>query len=169
MVDASPSRSANEPLFTVSHAEIDSNTCTTLLEYLQRAAKGAICSSPEIGSFKKVDGNDLWWCSDFESECSLVELCGMLFRLIERRGSNQTLSSQEIIMIKRREPIAKTEGGDDDYLFEAEEVQESPDKAYLDTTGNSINGPDQVRSIQLAHRLVPLITDFQPLCPAPLP
>ena len=155
MVDVSPSRSANEPLFTVSHAEIDSSTCTTLLEYLQRAAIGAICSSLDHGSFKK-DGNDSWWSCDFESACSLAELCEMLFGLIERRGSNQTLNSHEILM--RREPIVKTEGGDDDDLFETEEVQESPDKAYLDTTGNSSNGSDQVRSTQLAHRLVPLRT-----------
>ena len=54
--------------------------------------------------------------------------------------------------------MVKTEGGENDYLFDAEEVQESPDKAYLDTTGNSSNGSDQVRGIQLAHRLVPLRT-----------
>ena len=143
MVDVSPPRSANEPLFTVSHAKIDSSTCTTLLEYLQRAAIGAICYSPDHGSFKKVDGNDSWWSCDFASTCSLEELREMLFGLIERRGSNQTLNSKEIIMTKRCKTMVKTEGGDDDYLFGAEEVQESPDKAYLDTTGNISNAAEE--------------------------
>ena len=67
----------------------------------------------------------------------------MLFGLIERRGSNQTLNSKEIIMTKRCKTMVKTEGGDDDYLFGAEEVQESPDKAYLDTTGNISNAAEE--------------------------
>ena len=154
MVDISPCRSTDGALFVVSHADVNLRSCAALLEYLQRAATGATCDSPEHGSFTKQGGDgDLWWCSDHNATCTSVELLGMLRQSIESRALelDQALNSQDIIITKC-EPRGKTEGEADNDLFEA---KDSTDTASLDIIGNSSSASDQVRSMQLAHRPVP--------------